>query len=74
MVKIEPTNRHDIHAMAIYRDTEIVDHVLAPRMSTFFIKEKRAFAEITGAKISRGAGYDLQAMCVMSMLTKLKSV
>ena len=34
VVKIEPTNRHDIHAVAIYRDTEIVGHVpynLAPR-------------------------------------------
>ena len=37
-VKIEPTNRHDIHKVAIY---EIVGHVpynLAPRMSAFFSK------------------------------------
>ena len=27
MVKIEPMNRHDIHAVAIYRDTEIVSQV-----------------------------------------------
>ena len=27
VVKIEPTNRHDIHAEAIYRDTKIVGHV-----------------------------------------------
>ena len=25
-VKIEPTNRHDIHAVAIYRDAEIVGY------------------------------------------------
>ena len=36
-------NRHDIHAVAIYRDTEIVGHVpynLAPRMSAFLMKTK----------------------------------
>ena len=27
VVKIEPMNRHDIHAKAIYRDAEIVGHV-----------------------------------------------
>ena len=39
VVKIEPKNRHDIHAVAIYRDVEIVGYVpynLAPRMSAFF--------------------------------------
>ena len=33
VVKIEPTNRHDIHSVAIYRDAKIVGHVpynLAP--------------------------------------------
>ena len=51
MVKIEPMNRHDIqHAVTIYRDAEIVGHVpynLAPRMSVFFMRENKAFAEIT---------------------------
>ena len=35
VLKREPTNRHDIHAVVIYRDTKIVGHVpynLAPRM------------------------------------------
>ena len=52
VVRIEPTNRHDIHVVAIYRDTEIVDHVpynLAPKMSAFFMRNE-AFADITGAK------------------------
>ena len=55
LVKIEPTNRYDIHAVAIYRDTEIVGHVpyLAPRMSAFLMREDKAFAEITGAKVNR---------------------
>ena len=48
VVKIEPMNRHDIHAVA---DTEFVGHVpynLAPRMSA--MRENKAFAEITGPK------------------------
>ena len=73
MVNIEPTNRHDvhdrhdIHAVAIYRDVKIVDHVpyfLASRMSAFFMRENKAFAEIIGAKVNRGAGYGLEVPCV----------
>ena len=67
MVMIEPTNRHDIHTVAIYRDAEIVGHVLynlAPRMSAFLMRENKAFAEITGATVNRGAGYDLEVPCV----------
>ena len=54
--------QYDIHAVAIYRDTEIVGHVpyLAPRMSAFFMREDKAFAEITGAKVNRGAGCGLE--------------
>ena len=42
VVKIEPTNRHDIHAVAIYRDAEIVGHVpynLTPKKSVFCTRE-----------------------------------
>ena len=38
LLLVEPMNRHDIHAVAIYRDVEIVGHVpynLAPRMLAF---------------------------------------
>ena len=60
VVKIEPMNIHDTHAVDIYRDAEIVGHVpynLAPRMSAFLMRENNAFAEITGAKVYRGAAY-----------------
>ena len=30
VVKIEPTNRLETHAVAIYRDTELVDHHHVP--------------------------------------------
>ena len=66
VLKIEPTNRHDIHAVAIYREAEIVDHVpcnLAPNMSAFLMRENKAF-EITGAKVNKGAGYGLEVPCV----------
>ena len=70
MVKIEPTNRHNIHSVAIYRDAEIVGHVpynLAPRMSAFLMRENKAFAEITGAKVNRRVGYG--PMCLPSIWT-----
>ena len=49
------------------RDTEIVGHIpyyLAPRMSAFFMRENKVTAEITGAKVNRGAGYGLEVLCV----------
>ena len=33
-------------------------------MSEFFMRENKAFAEITGAKVNRGAGYGLEVPCV----------
>ena len=75
VVKIELTNRHDIHTPST--DTEIVGHVLTIQMSTFLMRDmNKAFAEITGAKVNRGAGYGLEVPCVyhlygpMFMLTK----
>ena len=67
VVKIEPTNRHDTHSVAIYRDAEIVGHVpynLAPRMSAFFMRENKVFAGITGANVNREARYGLEVPCV----------
>ena len=61
VVKIEPTNRHDIHAVSIYRDAEIVGHVpynLAPNMSVFCMRENYlSIRRNQGAKVNRGAGY-----------------
>ena len=33
-------------------------------MSAFFMRENKAFAEITGAKVNRGDGYGLEVPCV----------
>ena len=71
MMKIEIMNRHDIQEVAIYRDAEIVSHVpysLAPRMSAFFMRVNKAFAEITGAKVNSVADYGLEVPCVYRLL------
>ena len=61
LVRREPTNPLDKHAVAIYKEDIIVGHVpynLAPRLSQFLKREcNKAFAEITGTKVNRGAGY-----------------
>ena len=59
------------------RDTEIVGHVpytLAPRMSAFFMRENRAFAEITGIKVNRRAGYGLEACGPNVYVDKMKEL
>ena len=53
---VVPTNIRYTYR-GIYRDTEVVGHVpyqLAQRMSAFFMRENKVFAEITGAKVNRG--------------------
>ena len=58
MVKIESMNRHDIHAVAIYRDAEIACSLQSSSKNvSIFMRVNKAFAEITGAKVNRGAGY-----------------
>ena len=63
VLKIEPTNRHYIHAVAIYK---VLKLRLAPRMSAFLMIENKVFAEITGAKVYRVAGSG-SPMCLPSM-------
>ena len=67
LVRWEPTNPLDKHAVAVYKE-DIVGHVpynLAPRLSQFLKREcNKAFAEITVAKVNRGAGYGLEVPCV----------
>ena len=63
VVKIEPTNRHDIHAVAIYEIpsliAKIVGHVpynLAPRMSAFFKSQE---PKATGKSLLADGYYNL---------------
>ena len=36
-------------------------------MSAFFMRENRVFAELSGAKLNRGAGYGLEVLCVYNL-------
>ena len=54
--------------MALYREGVIVGHVphnLAPRLSAFLRRDvNKAFAQVIGDKVNRGAGYGLEVPCV----------
>ena len=68
LVKREPTNPKDKNAVALYEDDSIIGHVpynLAPYLSRFVTRDvNKAFAEVTGEKVNRRAGYGLEIPCV----------
>ena len=68
-VKREPTNVRDVNAVSLYKEgTIIVGHVprnLAPRLSAFLRRDvNKAYDEVTGEKLNRGAGYGLEIPCI----------
>ena len=67
LVKREPTNSHDVNAVAVYKEAVVVGHVpynLAQTFSHFLKRDvNKAFAEVTGTKVNRGAGYGLEVPC-----------
>ena len=68
LVKREPTNAKDKNAVGVFLEDVVVGHVphnLAPRLSQFLRRDvNKAFVEVTGQKINRGAGYGLEVPCV----------
>ena len=68
ILKREPSNYKDKHAVAVLNDDVIVGHVpfnLAPRFSQFLRREvNKAYAEVTGEKLNKGAGYVLEIPCL----------
>ena len=67
LVKREPSNVKDRHAVAIFKEDAVIGHVpynIAPRF--YFLRRdvNKAFAEVTGEKVNRGAGYGLEIPCV----------
>ena len=73
LLKREPTNPKDKNAVALYEDDSIIGHVpynlapynLAPYLSRFLARDvNKAFAEVTGEKVNRRAGYGLEIPCV----------
>ena len=67
LVKPEPTNPNGKKAVAVLKDATIVGHVpknLAPRLFLFLRRDvNKAFAEVTGERVNRGAGYGLEVPC-----------
>ena len=68
LLKREPANVKDRHAVAVHKEATVVGHVpynLAPRFSQFLLRDvNKAFAEVTGEKVNRGAGYGLEVPCI----------
>ena len=62
------TNVADRNAVAVFREDQVVDHVpfnLAPSISLFLKRDiSKAFAEVVGEKVNRGAGYGLEIPCI----------
>lgn len=67
LLKREPTNSHDVHAVAVYFEDQVVGHVpynIAPKMSAFLRRDvNKGFAEVAGDRVNRGAGYGLEVPC-----------
>ena len=67
-LKRKPENAIDEYAVAVVNDFHIVGHVprlLSPIIFHFLARPcNRGLAEITGNKINRGAGYELEIPCV----------
>lgn len=67
LVKPEPTNEKDSKAVAVLKEDVIVGHIprnLAPSLFQFLRRDvNKAFAEVTGQKVNRGAGYGLEIPC-----------
>ena len=68
ILKREPMNVTDRNAVAVFKEEQVVGHVpfnLAPSISQFLRREiNKAFAEVIGGKVNRGAGYGLEIPCI----------
>ena len=55
----------DWHAVAIFKEDAVVGHVPYNIAPQFLRRDvNKAFAEVTGEKVNRGAGYGLEIPCV----------
>ena len=68
LLKRQPDNSEDSHAVAVLNEDVIVGHMpynLAPIVERFLRREvNKGFAEVTGNRVNRGAGYGLEIPCV----------
>lgn len=72
LLKREPSNSYDPHAVAVYLDADLVGHIpynLAPTLSAFLRRRvNKGFAEVTGRRVNRGAGYGLEIPCIYRLM------
>ena len=62
LVKREIGNVYDPNAVAVYQEVRVVGHV--PRVFLFLARDTcKAFVEVTGKRVNRGAGYGLENPC-----------
>ena len=67
----EPTNTMDASAVAVCKENEIVGHVpfnISSLISQFLRRDcNKGFAEVTGPRVNRRAGYGLEIPCVYTL-------
>ena len=70
MLKIETTNRHYIQCSGHLQDTEIeaISLQSSSKNVSILMRDNKVFAEITGAKVNRGAGSG-SPMCLPALWT-----
>lgn len=68
LLRREPDNPKDEHAVAVVTDGEVVGHIphnVSITVSHFLRRDyNKGFAEVTGHKVNRGAGYGLEIPCI----------
>ena len=60
LLRREPDNLKDKSAVAVVNDGEVVGHIpynMSNIVSQFLRRDYKAYAEVTGDKVNRGAGY-----------------
>ena len=84
LLRREPDNLKDMSAVAVVNDGEVVGHIpynMSNIVSQFLRRDyNKAFAEVTGDKVNRGARYGLEIPCIYRLygpepyLKKLREV
>ena len=78
ILKREPTTVADRNAVAVLREDRVVGHTpfnLAPSISLFLKRDiNKAFAQVVGEKVNRGAGYRLEICYVYNTLSHRRIV
>ena len=75
MLRGQPDNEHDLYAVAIVNNGEVVGHI--PRMTSkvvcFFLRYdgNEGYCVITGARLNRGVGLGLEVPCLYKFCGKM---